>query len=622
MTRKRTIAALFLGLLGLVATGSLVLAKQVPLGPPQVGVPPGTADDTVATASIRGYVVRVGGGPLSKAQVMLRPVEGRRSSFGAVTDASGVFTLANIQPGSYRLEVERDGYVDREYGQVSPSRPGTVLVLADGQEVRDVVINMVPTGTIAGRVYDEDGEPIVGASVRAMRYDYSDGEKVLNPVKQAQTNDLGEYRLYWLTPGEYQVAATFEARFRASFALRDAVRAADPNLLGLVQERLGDLVGGRGGALLEDLLDQADDPLDEIYVDTYYPGTNDPMAASPIQVSAGSEVRAVDFTVLPTRAVTVSGQVVGPYSPDDGFVSTVDIVPQNSVLRTGGNRGRGGGRGFRGGGNRDGNFELTGIAPGAYTLVATVRAGGRGGGGRGGGGRGGGGGQSQMVGFIDVFVGGEDIDSLVVPVQPGVPIAGRIFVDQTATEINVSRLRVRFEPTRSLPLGAPNARVGEDGTFLLENVGQTDYRVSLTGLPEDAYVAEGRSGATDVLSSGITVHPDVSPLEFSISGAGSRIDGTVQVESNTAFTGAQVVLVPADSARDDLYEVASADQYGRFSMRGIAPGRYRIFAWEDAPSGAYQDPDFVIQYDDYGEPVEIERGGLVTVQPRLIPAEQ
>jgi len=81
-----------------------------------------------------------------------------------------------------------------------------------------------------------------------------------------------------------------------------------------------------------------------------------------------------------------------------------------------------------------------------------------------------------------------------------------------------------------------------------------------------------------------------------------------------------VVLIPDDPGRRDLYKVTSADQYGRFSFRGIAPGSYLVLAWEDAPSGAYRDPDFVRRYEEFGWRVDIEQGRLFQVQPELIPA--
>ncbi len=574
-------------LTGLVS-GSLAWA-QAPI--------PNTGQEDPDPASIEGYVVRSGTGePLSKARVVLRPAQGRHPVFGAVTDAGGRFVLSNIEPGNYRLYTERDGYVDQQYGQVSPARPGTVLVLVPGQQVQDVLVSLVPTGTISGRVYDEDGEPIVGANVRAFRYDYRDGEKLLSPVRQAETDDLGEYRLYWLTPGEYYISATFEARFRAAAALRGAVLAGGPPVLD-VREGFVQVLAPT-------------DPTDEIYIDTYYPGTNDPARASPLTVTPALEVSAIDFTVLPTRAVALRGTVVGSFSEQEGLEPAVTIAQRSDVVAPGRFSFRGGGRGGCGGGvNSDGTFELVGVAPGSYTLIALV-------GSRSGRGRG----VGVGAGFLDVEVGADDIEGLIIPVQPSVAVGGTVLVDQSASGINLSRLRVRLQGTGNLPIGSPNERVETDGTFSLENVNQTLYRVSVTGLPSGSYVAAANVGGRDVLGDGIQVTADTGPIEFWISGAGGTLDGTVRITSDQTYTSAQIVLIPEDPRRNDLYKVASADQYGRFSMTGIAPGNYRVFAWEDAPSGTYQDPAFVNRYEDFGERIEIEQAGQLQAQPQLIPA--
>ena len=573
-----------------------VLAMIALLAPPLLAAAQVPQQEAEETCTIDGYVVRIGSGePLRKAQVVLRPERGRRPVYGAVTDASGLFTLDGIEPGNYRLEIERDGYVDQEYGQVSPNRPGTVLVLAPGQEVTDVIISLVPTGTIAGRVFDEDGDLLVRATVRALRYVYQDGEKTLTQVDQALTNDLGEYRVYWLDPGEYLVSATYEARFGGV-------------VQGLVRG------GGRGRGVGRGRALPAEPPAEETYVDTYYPGTGDPTLASSIVVPAGAEVLAIDFNVLPTRAVTLRGRVVSPYIGEGGPTPIVTVVPRNNVVA--GNRVnfRGGsGRGGRGGQNQDGSFELTGIAPGSYTLVAILRTQQ---------GRDGRGGQGQLVGTADIEVGEDDLDGLLVTVNPGVALQGRVLVDQGASDVDPTRLRVRLQPGNNLPFNAPNTAVGDDGTFVMENVSQASYRVTVTGLPRDAYLAEVRYGGSDVLSDGLQVMgKPPGPLEFLVSGAGGVVEGLVRIEQDRVFTGAQVVLIPAAQRdRRDLYKTASVDQYGRFTIQGIAPGAYKVFAWEDAPSGAYLDPSFVREHEEMGTSVDIEQGGSVQAQVYLIPA--
>src|SRR6185436_14473010 len=119
----------------------------------------------------------------------------------------GKFVFQNVQPGRYRLFAARDGYVRAEYGQRGPSSPGTALTLTSKQEMKDVRMQLTPTGAIAGRVFDKFGEPVGNANVQALRYTYQDGRRVLNTVQTARTNDRGEYRLFWMTPGQYIVSA-------------------------------------------------------------------------------------------------------------------------------------------------------------------------------------------------------------------------------------------------------------------------------------------------------------------------------------------------------------------------------------------------------------------------------
>jgi hypothetical protein len=79
------------------------------------------------------------------------------------------------------------------------------------------------------------------------------------------------------------------------------------------------------------------------------------------------------------------------------------------------------------------------------------------------------------------------------------------------------------------------------------------------------------------------------------------------------------VLVPETEKRDrsDLFKVASTDQYGRFNMQAITPGRYKIFAWLDAPIGAYFDPDFLQPYEAQAKPVSVEKNDYIQAEITL-----
>ena len=129
-------------------------------------------------------------------------------TFTATTDDLGKFVLRDVDEGSYRLFVARNGFVRGEYGQRSVNRPGTVITVRAGQQITDVAFRLIPASTISGRVMDSTGEPLAAVTVQALRSTYdATGKRTLQPVGTAKTNDLGEYRIYWINPGRYFISA-------------------------------------------------------------------------------------------------------------------------------------------------------------------------------------------------------------------------------------------------------------------------------------------------------------------------------------------------------------------------------------------------------------------------------
>src|SRR5262245_63430006 len=150
--------------------------------------------------SIEGIVSNAGSGePLSKALVELVPADGDASTPDvATTSPDGKFAFRNIQPGRYRLSAARAGYVQMDYKRI--------LTVSPGRQVTDIRFALPQTGTIYGRIIDRSGQPLANATVRAMKTSYSYGQRSLKTEQTAITNDLGEYRLFWLSPGSYFVS--------------------------------------------------------------------------------------------------------------------------------------------------------------------------------------------------------------------------------------------------------------------------------------------------------------------------------------------------------------------------------------------------------------------------------
>lgn len=172
-------------------------------------------------ASIEGVVVTLGSGePLAEATVQLDrqikinpddpdpPPPGRAANRFTHTDKDRRFAFENIAPGEYRLIAMRSGgYVPGEFGQRRATGTGMVFGIAAGQRMTDVRLALAPTGSISGRVYDRNGEAAGKAQVQALQSVYRNGHRKRTIIQIGESNDRGEYRLFWLSPGTYYVRA-------------------------------------------------------------------------------------------------------------------------------------------------------------------------------------------------------------------------------------------------------------------------------------------------------------------------------------------------------------------------------------------------------------------------------
>jgi hypothetical protein len=111
-------------------------------------------------------------------------------------------------------------------------------------------------------------------------------------------------------------------------------------------------------------------------------------------------------------------------------------------------------------------------------------------------------------------------------------------------------------------------------------------------------------------------------LDVVLSSGAAQIEGTVVDARSQPVPSLQAVLIPdQDRSRTELIKSAVTDQNGRFTLRGVSPGNYKIFAWEGLESNAYFDPEVLRQYEQQGKAVRVGEGEKITAEVKMIPAK-
>jgi hypothetical protein len=527
----------------------LLTAQQPPEVQPQTSPQLARPEDK---CSIEGQVVNAQtGDPLKKARVRLYSSDGRQNNnYSVVTDGGGHFVIQEIEPGNYMLFGERNGFAQAQYSAPLP--------LGAGQRVHDLNFRLVPFGVITGRVLDEDGEPVEHVNVSVTRYGSRRAQ--LSQAGAGQTDDMGEYRIFGLEAGKYYLSATYNQR----------------NLMA-TQDRTPE----RGP--------------DEGYARTFYPGTSDPAGAVAINVVPGAQLRGVDITLLKTRTWRIRGKVINGLGESLPRPVYLMLLPGEKARM-----------GFHPSASTqvrdaDGTFELRGVTPGSYILMAQCFDGGKG-----------------YAARQPVDVGSDNVENISLLLSAGMDLKGVVRVDGPGGAA-LGNLQVSLAPQEMLRMGMQGAKVADDGSFSMPGVPPAIYTIEVFGMGETFYIKSVRMGDADGLEAGLDLTHGAGALEIVLSPNGGQVNGSV-VDSKQAATNASLVLAPEGRRREQrsFFKMANTDAQGHFTIKGIAPGDYKLFAWTQIDDPDYQDPEFLKPYENQGEAVTVRESSRESVQLKLI----
>jgi hypothetical protein len=517
---------------------TLVAGAQVaPTAPARDGGQPARdAASATGTAAIRGRVIDVASGHgLSRVEMRAGPNAGPNNGRVVLTDGDGRYEIKGLPAGTYTIIASKPNYVRTSWGEARIEGPGKRIPLADGQFLENIDVKLVRSGAVRGRIVDEFGEVVTDVSVSAMQYRYQAGSRVLTAVgRTGSTNDIGEYKIYGLSPGEYYISAT----------LRNS--------------------GSMG--TVDDSTDRSG------YAATYFPGTGSVTSAQRLTIAAGQTLAGIDLSLLPVRTARVSGVALD----DRGRpLVNVTIVALQRV-----------GFGMRSSGfaqtRADGSFVVAGLTPGEYQLRASA-----------GGPIGAPDGSAAMV-SID----GSDIADLQLTMTKPSTLSGRVaFADGGGTPPKASTIRVTAMRTEPMMFGPPgNATVKDDLTFEM-TVAAGHVFVRSPGGP-NWRLGRVLLGDADVTDTGIDVPVNASipnlVIEltdhiYPISGRVTDADGNVVRDCDVivfgkdpgGWTPGTRFLARMRPGADDLY-------HGR-----MPAGDYYAVAMTDVPANAWTDPEFL-----------------------------
>ena len=514
-------------------TGNPIRRATVNLSPIVPASSPGRgrgASEPQATVAITG--LRAGPSPQPPtSQLPARPYQ-------ATTDSQGAFEFTGLPAGSYRIFASPSQYspqyLGMAYGGKKPNGPGSSdlgqpVRLAEGQSFDKAVIALPRGGVITGRVTDENGDPLTRVQVYTVIFP-GGSSRGMRMGSGSQTDDLGQFRIYGLQPGEHAVVA--EA-MRFNFVPPNAPPETEEDKIG--------------------------------FVTTYYPGTPDEGAAQRVRALVGSETQGIEIRLLQGRLYRVSGSVV------DSQGQPLPRVNGQLMRRTAGAMGM---SIFGFNTDEKGQFQMRNVPPGNYRVIVRqtrpfVPGPGP---------------QTDPgeMASMPLTIVGADVDNLMVMTSPGVTITGQVVFEQGPPSAMSGQVRVMAtvgNPDEMPGLQSPQPAVvkpdltftmkGLMGEFLLRTAAPNQYLKSVTMGGEDITDTPREFKAGDRVT-------------ITITSRGSTLEGNVADAAGAASTEAGIVVFSEDKATWRFNSTRSkrsvVDADGHFRVAGLMPGRYLVVA--------------------------------------------
>ncbi len=526
-----------------ILTAGLWFVAAFPLAAAQ-NTAPEQMPATNGSYRIAGTVVSATGGqPLSGARVLIAETKNRRNIQSLITSEDGRFAF-QVTRGKYSLQGAKRGFITSAYDQ--HDQFSTAIATGPDLASENLILRLAPAAVIAGKIFDESGDPVRHASVSLYRQDRFSGISRTHLFRRSTTDDQGAYEMTPLDGGTYFLSVSA----KPWYAIHP--HSSQP---------------GSGTPA-----SSVDHSLDVAYPVTYYADATEADDATPIPVKGGDHIE-VDVHLNPVPALHLvfhaaddgrNGFTV-PRLEKPGFDGT-EFIHSNEIQSI-----------------SPGVYEMTGLAAGRYAVRMP-----------------GFGGDLKEPATFDLTRDGQELETPTVDptgsVKATVQLLGQASLPSELS-IQLRGAKERFSPV---------AEVNANGEADFQSVIAGEYDV-LAGTPSRRYavvrvVSQNRDTAGHVLQvppgSSLTVSLTLVEGAVTLEGFAKR--------SGKPVAGAMVVLVPKDpEGNHDLFRRDQSDSDGSFSLQGVIPGSYTVIAIESAWDLDWAKPAVLAHYGKHGQSVVI-----------------
>jgi hypothetical protein len=323
----------------------------------------------------------------------------------------------------------------------------------------------------------------------------------------------------------------------------------------------------------------------------YYPGVPDLSSSTPIQLASGAQSEA-DLSLAAVPVYQVNG-TVGGHTPDQGVGFQVltpsgDEVsmPTNFNMQTG-------------------VFTLEDVPAGSYLLRALSQI------------------SLQPMRAETRIAVASNMDGVHMALAPAVSIPISVRLDGHASSTSNASTGASRRPPVSVHLIPQDLTTAElfsnaepNGSGLvLQNIDFGTYSVDVKAQPP-WYVQSANYGQTNVMYDDITVAPGQGyPMDIVLRDDGASLSGSLKSSGGTP-EHATIVILPQPVSKLGARTIQGITD--TFSLSGLAPGEYLVFAFDRVDGMEYSNPDVMEAYASQAAHVTLTAGQQAQVQVEVI----